>query len=235
LLAAGRGQRLRPFTDHTPKPLLRVHGRPTLDYVLSSVAHAGIRNVCIVTHHLEEQIRRFAGDGSHWGLTAVYSHQSHLSGTAHALQTAVSAHPQLFAPDLPFLLTATDYVLSPTHLAELVAAYLESDTDMTISLKRLPPAEIAARSSVRLQDDGCVSQIIEKPGLGASSGPFAASLIFVLPAETLDYLPHMKTSDRGEFEIQSIINQMLRQGFTAGALVQEASPEWDAPQDRDRG
>src|SRR5512139_1128361 len=54
LLAAGRGKRQRPYTDTTPKPLLPVRGRPTLDYVLTSVKHANVERVCIVTRHLEE-------------------------------------------------------------------------------------------------------------------------------------------------------------------------------------
>src|SRR5215216_2646780 len=52
LLAAGRGKRQRPYTDLTPKPLLAINGRATLDYVLMAVSKAGIERVCIVTHHL---------------------------------------------------------------------------------------------------------------------------------------------------------------------------------------
>jgi N-acetyl-alpha-D-muramate 1-phosphate uridylyltransferase len=52
LLAAGRGKRQRPHTDLTPKPLLEVNGRATLDYILSAVARAGMERVCIVTNYL---------------------------------------------------------------------------------------------------------------------------------------------------------------------------------------
>ena len=68
LLAAGRGKRQRPYTDVTPKPLLEVHGRATLDYVLCAVAKAGVERVCIVTNHLEEKIIEYVGDGSKWNL-----------------------------------------------------------------------------------------------------------------------------------------------------------------------
>ena len=73
LLAAGRGKRLRPHTDHTPKPLLPINGRPTLDFVLEAVIKAGIERVCLVTHHLEEQIHDYIGDGSRWGLLIHWS------------------------------------------------------------------------------------------------------------------------------------------------------------------
>ncbi len=63
LLAAGRGKRQRPYTDVTPKPLLEVNGRATLDFVLRAVAKAGVERVCIVTKHLEEKIFAYVGDG----------------------------------------------------------------------------------------------------------------------------------------------------------------------------
>lgn len=85
LLAAGRGKRQRPYTDQTPKPLLPVHGRPTLDYVLTAVKRAGIERICIVTNHLENQIFEYMGNGSRWNLQATFAHQRELRGNGDAL------------------------------------------------------------------------------------------------------------------------------------------------------
>lgn len=227
LLAAGRGKRLRPYTDRVPKPLLPVDGRPTLDYVLCASAAAGIRTVCIVTHHMSEQIEQFVGDGSAWNLTAVYCRQPYLAGTAHALQTAVSTYPALFARQQPFILTATDYVLPPDYLANLVAAHSENGMEMAISLKRLPPEQIVTSSSVRFRQKRQIEQIIEKPSPDDISSPFSASLTFLLSGAILDYLPHMKPSQRGEFEIQTVINSMLQDGFTASGIEQATPQEWE--------
>src|SRR5512135_1824420 len=87
LLAAGRGKRQRPYTDETPKPLLPVRGRATLDYVLTAVKRAGIERVCIVTRHLEERIFEYVGNGSKWGLDVTFAHQNELRGTADALMS----------------------------------------------------------------------------------------------------------------------------------------------------
>jgi NDP-sugar pyrophosphorylase family protein len=225
LLAAGRGRRLRPHTDHTPKPLLPVHGRPTLDYVLTAAANAGMETACVVTHHLGEQIEAFVGDGAAWGLTAVTCRQPHLDGAASALRTAVSAYPQLFAEERPFLLTATDYALPPFFLRALVQAHRDNDAEITISLKRLPPSEISSSSSVAFRPDGRIERIIEKPAPGAAVSAVAASLIFVLPGGARDYLQDLTRSPRGEFEIQDVINRMLQGEYTARGLVQEAPPE----------
>lgn len=167
------------------------------------------------------------GNGSAWGLTAIYCRQSHLAGTAHALQTAVTAHPAIFSKERPFLLTATDYVMPPYYLSDLITAHNNNGTDITISLKQLHLAEISGRSSVQYSENGLIAQIIEKPSPKNILGPFVASLTFVLPGAILDYLSCMKRSPRDEFEIQSVINQALEDGFTASGLVQEPPREWD--------
>lgn len=229
LLAAGRGQRLRPLTDNTPKPLLPVDGRPLLDHVLTAVRLAGIGQVIVVTHHLAEQIEAYVGEGLAWGLQADCCRQPYLGGTAHALQTAVTAFPTLFDRDRPFLLSAADYALVPHALADLVAKHVVSSADITVSLKRLPPSEIAGRSTVVLGADDDIVQIIEKPPPEFVNSPLAASLIFVLPGVLLDYLPDTLPSPRGEAEIQSVINRLLDEGYTADALIQETPRERSAP------
>lgn len=231
LLAAGRGLRLRPFTDHTPKPLLPVNGRPTLDYVLTAAAEAGVNNVCLVTNYLSEQIEQYVGDGSNWNLSAVFCRQQELAGTAHALQSAVTSFPALFDGKQPFILTATDYVLPAGYLANLVSAHLDRGMDMTISLKRLLPEEILASSSVRFMPNGQIGRIIEKPAPEDISSPLSASLTFILPGPIVDYFSQMVASQRGEFEIQAVMNDMLENGFTASGLEQETPHEWEAVAD----
>jgi MurNAc alpha-1-phosphate uridylyltransferase len=73
LLAAGRGERLRPLTDITPKPMCKVHGKPLIEYHLSHLAAAGYQDVIINHAYLGDQIRRFVGDGSQWGVTVRYA------------------------------------------------------------------------------------------------------------------------------------------------------------------
>lgn len=86
ILAAGRGQRMRPLTDQTPKPLLRVRGRPLIEWHLQALARDGVREVVINTAWLEEQIPAALGDGERWGLRIRYS----MEGRDHggALETA---------------------------------------------------------------------------------------------------------------------------------------------------
>lgn len=75
LLAAGRGERLRPLTDTLPKPLVPVRGKPLIDWHLESLARAGIEEVVINLWWLADQIRAHVGDGSVWGLSVRYSQE----------------------------------------------------------------------------------------------------------------------------------------------------------------
>ena len=86
ILAAGRGERLRPLTDHCPKPLLLVHGKPLIEWHLEALARAGVRNVVINTAWLEEAFPAVLGDGSRWGLAIHYCTES--SDHGGALETA---------------------------------------------------------------------------------------------------------------------------------------------------
>ncbi|MBT8062435.1 MAG: nucleotidyltransferase family protein [Xanthomonadales bacterium] len=75
ILSAGRGERLRPLTDTTPKPLVEVAGKPLLFYHLERLAGAGFREIVINLAHLGKQITDAVGDGSRWGLNVHYSQE----------------------------------------------------------------------------------------------------------------------------------------------------------------
>ena len=75
ILAAGRGERMRPLTDTTPKPLLAVGGKALIAHHLEKLARAGVREVVINTSHLAEQFPGALGDGSRWNLRIHYSYE----------------------------------------------------------------------------------------------------------------------------------------------------------------
>jgi MurNAc alpha-1-phosphate uridylyltransferase len=73
ILAAGRGERMRPLTDLTPKPLLKAGGLPLLEHTIVRLSASGFREVIVNTAHLGEQIVEYFGDGSRWGVNLQYS------------------------------------------------------------------------------------------------------------------------------------------------------------------
>ncbi len=85
VLAAGIGQRLRPLTDVTPKPMLELGGRPLIHYPLAMLRRTGITDVAINVHHLASVIQRGLGDGSQLGLRITYAPEAVLLGTGGPL------------------------------------------------------------------------------------------------------------------------------------------------------
>ncbi len=75
IFAAGRGERMRPLSDATAKPLLRTGGKRLIEWHLERLAAAGVREVVINTSHLAEQFPAALGDGARWGLRIAYSYE----------------------------------------------------------------------------------------------------------------------------------------------------------------
>lgn len=73
ILAAGRGERMRPLTDHTPKPLLRVGGLALIEYHIGALVHAGFHEIVINHAHLGLQIEEALGDGSRYNARLLFS------------------------------------------------------------------------------------------------------------------------------------------------------------------
>ncbi|HWU83086.1 MAG TPA: nucleotidyltransferase family protein [Methylophilaceae bacterium] len=90
ILAAGRGERMRPLTDVTPKPLLEVGGKPLIVWHLERLAEAGFRDVVINHAHLGAQIEARLGNGASWGLSIRYSAEAAALETAGGIANALS-------------------------------------------------------------------------------------------------------------------------------------------------
>lgn len=103
ILAAGRGERMRPLTDHTPKPLLKVGGKPLIVWHIERLAHAGFTELVINHAHLGQQIEAALGNGRQWQVHISYSAE------AVALETAGGiAYALPLLGDQPFLVVNGD-------------------------------------------------------------------------------------------------------------------------------
>ena len=94
ILAAGRGERMRPLSDATPKPLLRVGGKPLIAWQLIALARAGIRDVAINVSHLADRMIDEIGDGSAYGVRVRWSREAEPLETAGGIATAMPLLPQ---------------------------------------------------------------------------------------------------------------------------------------------
>ena len=124
VLAAGRGERMRPLTDHTPKPLLSVRGKPLIEYHLERLAALGVRDVVVNLAWLGGQIRAALGDGAPWNLHIRYSDEG-----GEALETGGGIFQALpwLGPE-PFLVVNadvfTEYDFASLRIADDALAHL---------------------------------------------------------------------------------------------------------------
>jgi MurNAc alpha-1-phosphate uridylyltransferase len=89
ILAAGRGERMRPLTDAMPKPMLPAAGKPIIVWTIEALARAGFRELVINVSHLGEVIERGLGDGRRWDVSIRYSHEAEPLETAGGIATAL--------------------------------------------------------------------------------------------------------------------------------------------------
>lgn len=108
ILAAGRGERMRPLTDHTPKPLLKVGGKPLIVWHLERLAKAGFKEIVINHAHLGQQIEDALGDGTQWGISIQYSPEKVALETAGGIANALHLLTDNGESDAPFLVVNGD-------------------------------------------------------------------------------------------------------------------------------
>jgi mannose-1-phosphate guanylyltransferase len=128
VLAAGMGERLRPLTDVTPKPMLELGGRPLIHYPLTMLRRAGIIDVAINLHHLGDAIQHGLGDGSQLGLHLSYAPEPVLLGTGGPLNGLRN-----FLGDDTFVIANSDTILD-LDLRAMIAFHRERSALATIAL-----------------------------------------------------------------------------------------------------
>jgi MurNAc alpha-1-phosphate uridylyltransferase len=142
VLAAGRGERMRPLSDHTPKPLLAVQGRSLVEHHLRALARDGVTEVVINTAWLEAQFPAALGDGARLGLRLSYSHEGATYGAA--LETAggiATVLPWLAEAGRPVFWVASGDIWAPDFVfdAGLAERFAASDLLALLWLVPNPP------------------------------------------------------------------------------------------------
>lgn len=123
ILAAGRGERMCPLTEHTPKPLLSVGGKPLIVWQIERLRAAGFVELIVNHAHLGEQIENFLGDGAAYGVSIHYSAEGEPLETAGGIAQAL---PML--GEAPFLVTNAD-IYTDFDYARLHAVLTDMDRD----------------------------------------------------------------------------------------------------------
>ncbi|MDR2720136.1 MAG: NTP transferase domain-containing protein [Nitrososphaerota archaeon] len=211
LLAAGEGQRLEPLTSTRPKPLIKVAGKPILQFCLDAVKTACLKEVIIVTHYMGDNIREYFGDGSSQGLKISYVEQKELLGTGNAvmaIEPFVDDAFVLIYGDLLFEQDAVDQVLSlfEDEKPDAVIAVVGVDKPENYGIIELADIELANGEQLR--------RIVEKPEVGKAPSDMANAGLYVFTKEIFEKLGQIKESARGEWELTDALNLLASEGKT---------------------
>ena len=214
ILAAGRGERMRPLSDHTPKPLLEVGGKTLIEWHLEALARAGVRDVVVNTAWLEEQFPAALGDGSRYGVDITYSFEGRDHGGA--LETAGGIAKALPLLGDAFWVVSGD-VFVPSFPFDVKDAKLFVESGALGQLWMVKNAPHHPGGDFGIDADRLASRSAEPKLTWASIGLFRAALFRDIPVGT-------KMALRPKLEY-AIDHRSLRAEFFGGSWTDVGTME----------
>lgn len=207
ILAAGKGTRIQPFSDHYPKPLLPVFNRPLLVWQIEAMRELGIEDILIVVGHLGHRIVASLGDGSRFGVRIRYVEQQETLGIAHAVG---QLEPHVTRP---FLLFLGDIFFETRDLGSMIERFRAPGVDGVLAVKlENDPAAMRRNFSVEVGDDGFVKRVVEKPRLPRTNVKGCGLYLFDLSIfDAVRATP--RTALRDEYELTTTIQIFVNDGF----------------------
>jgi len=202
ILAAGFGERLRPLTETTPKPLLQVGGKPLIQYHIENLANAGVREIVVNTSWLGEMIEAYLGDGSRFGVEIFWSRENAPLETGGGIRRAL---PYLGGE--PFLVVNGD-VWTDYPLESLVETEWSSEIDAHLVLIPNPPFK--ATGDFSLSANG----LIGYPCEGEKSYTFSG--VSIMRPEIFALFP----SASEKFPLRNVLESSIRASSVSGELFE---------------
>ena len=223
ILAAGKGTRMGSLTEETPKPMLRVEGKPILEHILGGLRQAGIVDICLITGWKAEVIEQHLGDGSALGVNLQYRQQTLQDGTGRA---ALPARDFVGKDD--FLLTYGDILVRPETYHQMVQRFSTAAFD---GLLTVTEGEDVTQGGINFFDDTfCLTKLVEKPsleqlealrreGVLKPGDPIYYNAgIYVFTPQAFDRMQALTPSPRGEYELTDAISATIELGGRMAGL-----------------
>ncbi len=218
ILAAGRGTRLRPLTDATPKAMVPFADKPLLEHTVRLLAQHGFDDLIINLHHLPQVITDHFGDGRAWGVSITYSLEDELLGTAGAVRKVADCF------DGPFLVYYGDN-LTNFDLDDLWQTHRRKGEIASIGLLWMD--DPTTRGIIGINQHHRIERFIEKPQADQVFDNYWVNAgIYALQPEIFDYIPTHFPCDFSEiFADLLAANRPLRGHPMRGQLLSTDTPE----------
>ena len=217
LLAAGAGVRLMPITATRPKHLIKVGGKPILQFCLEAIKNAGIDEVIIVTHYMGKDIRDYFGDGQKLGLCIYYVEQEAVLGTGNA---AGVAEPYI---EDDFVLIYGDLLFGQDVVKSVLQLYKSGKTAAVMGV--VPVDKPESYGIIEFDENKRVRRVVEKPEAGKAPSNLANAGIYVFSKQIFETIKQTKASIRGEWELTDAVTMLADEGKTVSA-AQLSKDDW---------
>ena len=202
LLAAGRGKRLRPLTDHTPKPLISIGGKPILEWIIEGLKQEGITDFAIIIGHLGETLKSHFQTNPIPGVTVSFFEQAVRDGTARAVLPARD-----FVGSNPFFLGYGDIFIAPENYGTLIRKFKSNPSEGVLGVRHV--ADPSSGGAVLVQDDRLLD-LVEKPDSGNAPSNLINAGIMMMPPEIMAHIEQVQPSKRGEYELTDALLSLAR-------------------------
>ncbi|USG99745.1 NTP transferase domain-containing protein [Thermococcus argininiproducens] len=208
ILAAGKGERLRPLTDDRPKVMLKVANKPIIEHVLENIYPFVDEFIVVVRYH-KEKLMEHLGD-EYGGKPITYVEQVQGEGTAKAIYSAIK-----YTENEEFLTVNGDIYFEREGIKTLLQAFRKHNADAALLVKEFK--DLSHFGMVEIENES-VKAIKEKPG--AISGYANLGIYFFKP-EIFEFIEKTGESERGEYEITDTINLMIKENRKVTYAVYE--------------
>lgn len=203
LLAAGKGVRMRPLTSSIPKAMVKLAGKPMVEWQLESLEEAGVDEVAIIVGHKKEVIERHFG-GKWNGIKLTYIHQEKQEGTGHAVK-----HARDFVEGEHFVVAYCDVIVGASLYSKLANVNEFADYEVLMCGREVKDPW---RYGVLVVQDEKVVDMVEKPKYGEEPSNIINAGVYQFSAKIFDELDKLERSSRGEYELTDAIMPFIKQG-----------------------
>lgn len=185
ILAAGQGERMMPLTKNTPKPLLKIKGKPMIEYVIDLLIYHGVKEIGINLFYLGNKIRKYL-EQKKFNIKIIYVEEKKLTGTAGGVRNVA----KVLKPNSPFLVVSSDMMVN-FNLASIYKTHLKNKGIATLSCYFRPRDQLK-KSGVILFDEKTkeIIKFVERPQTDQEIiSQWVNSSVYVFDPEILKYTP----------------------------------------------
>ncbi len=208
ILAEGEGVRLRPLTETTPKPLLRVAGVPLIQYTIELFESHGVKDIIICTSYKREMIKQVLGDGSRFGVKLQYSESEQPSGTAGALKKAA----WMLEPAGEKFFVANSDEIKEVDMYAMRRFHEDSGADVTIALAS---ADDVSQFGVAKMRGRKIVEFVEKPKAEHASSRLVNAGLYLFEHRAVDMIPNLPSNEKPMLE-KVLFPKLARMGRLYG-------------------